>query len=199
MSDIWYGMSLQLLLYLYVLQEKPSETREILGLSPTAELLPAGAVYAPARSRYFSVQPDSDDQAIADQRAKEQKRSGFLLNVDGLPEAWDTTSDKIYSPYHLDKNGEPAGDTLLTGHQFDLLFGHMKKRLSEMAAELRSGSIDADPIEKGGGDLFCRYCDFHEACGFINGENGEQSRILTELKADEVLQRLEEEEENGSI
>ncbi len=199
-SDIWYGMSMQLLLYLYALQQKPEEACEALGLPPGTPLLPAGAVYSPARSRYLSVNASAQEQEIAELRRKEFRRSGFTLEDSNIPDAWEAGPDRIYSPFQTDKSGNPSGDTLLTGRQFDLLFGHMIRMLADMAEELRNGSIEANPFEKGNsGEMPCRYCDYSEACNFVNGENGEKSRVLYDLKAGDVLQRIEEEDENGRI
>ncbi len=199
LSDVWYGMSLQMLLYLEALREMTPEDRAALGIGEETEIVPAGAVYVPARNRYVTVDASADEDKIAAERKKDRKRSGIVLDAPGLPEAWENGSEKIYSPLKYDKSGNPSGDGFLSPHQFELLRGHLKRKLEEMAEQLRAGSIEANPYEKGSaGDMPCRFCDFAGKCGFIKGENGEDTRLMPDLKPEDVWTRLEEEAEENA-
>ena len=190
---------MQLLLYLYALRERPEETRQLLHLSPDTEIALAGAVYVPAVERILSLDADADEETIAAARRKNLRRSGIVLRENGLPQAWETGAENTYSPFRIDKNGEPTGDALLTETQFELLYSRMRELLGEMAVAVRSGAVDANPYRKGN-DTPCDWCDFRESCGFADGENGEQYRILREVRPDDVLTGTKrEEEDHGCI
>ena len=198
-TDLWYGISLQLILYLYALCLHPEATCRVLGLAEGTSLLPAGAVYAPAASRYVSAEPLDSEEKIASLHRKEKKRSGIVIYEDDLPDAWETDPAKPYSPFKVGKNGSLSGEGLLSGDQFDQLYHHITSLLAEMANAIRDGSITADPYEKSNGTSPCRNCFFREACGFRDGENGESYRPLRDMKPEAVLSALTEEEETHAF
>ena len=66
MSDVWYGMGLQMLLYLFALEANGGGRYD-------CEVLPAGVMYVPARSRILSMPRDADEESVSAERAKEQR------------------------------------------------------------------------------------------------------------------------------
>ena len=199
LSDVWYGRGMQLLLYLYVLQANPGATAKAFALPPESELCSAGAVYAPARNPYLSLDGTEDEKAVQKKRASELKRSGIILGEDGIPELWDTGTDKLYSPVTKDRSGNPKRDSVLSAEEFTLLYRHMQQRMEEMARAVHTGSIEADPYTEGTEDKSaCKWCDYAGRCGFADGENGEHFRTLRKIDPEEVWERIAEEvEEHG--
>ena len=196
MSDIWYGMSMQLMMYLYTVCTAGDKAVSALELPEGTVLRPAGAVYVPASNRYVSTDPEPDDGTVESRHLSDCKRSGIILGSRGIPEAWETGGSAVYSPVKLNKDGEVTGDAAVTEEQLDMLHRHMLRRLDAMTEQLKSGAIEADPYIKGGNtaDTPCAYCDMKGCCGFEDGERGEARRILTAYKADEVWQMIAEEE-----
>lgn len=196
LSDIWYGMSMQLILYLYVICSHSREASQALGLDCNTSLIPAGVMYVPASRQYISAEdPDISDEELSAEHAKKLRRSGIVLCADGVPEAWETGPETVYSPLKI-KNGLPAGDAAVSMEQIELLYAHAKKRLSEMAEEICSGTISADPIDSGNSRA-CKYCDMKGLCGFTDGENGEAFRKLLAIKTTDVWDMIREEVQNG--
>lgn len=194
LSEIWYGMSMQMLLYLYALTCNPGSTEEVLQLSKETVLIPAGVEYVPAKSKYISMDTLPGSEEIAQKRNEELKRSGIVLGEGNVPDAWETSEEKIYTPLkYSKKTGEPDGSGLASREQFELLYGHIKKRLEEMAEQVHAGSIDADPYEKSSSETPCRYCDFASSCGFADGENGEKKREMKTLSPEQVWEMIAEE------
>lgn len=91
MSDVWYGMGLQMLLYLFALEANGGGRYD-------CEVLPAGVMYVPARSRILSMPRDADEESVSAERAKEQRRSGLVREDAALIEAWERGDDKRYIP-----------------------------------------------------------------------------------------------------
>ena len=189
-SDVWYGMSLQLILYLVALESNPSAAADVLKLPQGTKIRSAGAVYQHAKSKFVSLDQQADEAAVRKEHLKNLRRSGFVLGSDGVPDAWETGEEKIYSPLKVKKTGEAAGDALLSSEELSLLFRHTKHRLNEMAELIRKGVITADPCRMGNDDPCCRFCSMNGLCGFEDGMNGESCRLLPERKKEAVLEAM---------
>ena len=189
-SNVWYGMSLQLILYLLALESNPAAAATALKLPQDTEIRSAGAVYQQAKSRFVSVDKSGDEAAVQKEHLKNLRRSGFVLGSNGVPDAWETGEEKIYSPLKVKKSGEATGDALLTSEEFRLLFNHTRLRLNEMAELIRDGVITADPCRMGNDDPCCRLCSLNGLCGFEDGLNGESYRLLAEQKKEAVIEAM---------
>lgn len=188
MADVWYGMGLQMLLYLFALGENGK-------LLYGAETVPAGVMYVPARNAMLSMTRDVDDAELSSKRAETVRRSGLVLDDEALMEAWEHGKDKRYIPVKF-KDGVASPDDVASAARLGLLARHIKKYLREMSAELRGGSVAADPYYKGQQENACINCDYFDACHFADGENGESCRYLEKLTPKKVWTMLEGEADN---
>ena len=189
LSDVWYGMGLQMLLYLFALTGDGAARYE-------KELVPAGVMYVPARSALVPVDGEDKTEDIDKKLRGELRRSGLVLGDPALIEAWEKGEDKLYIPIRRSRGGDWSPEGLASAQQMGRLCRHVRKTLGDMAEELRGGTIDADPYFRSQTDRACENCDFFEACHFAEGEAGERSRYLKKLKADEVWALMEAEEES---
>ena len=184
LSDVWQGMGLQMLLYLFTLQHG-GEGRY--GMP----IVPAGVMYVPARSELTAIDPGEDPEK---ERAKAVRRSGLVLNAPEVLEAWEHGEDKRYIPVKLSGRGKE--DKLADLERMGRLSRHIGRTLTEMAAQLHRGSITADPYYRGQQASACEHCDYVEACFFRDGENGENCRYLPKLDDQRVWELLKEEDED---
>ncbi len=183
LSDVWYGMGLQMLLYLFVLSEDGAARYG-------CEIEPAGVMYVPARNTLLSLSAAGDD---AEKLRREQlRRSGLALDDPALLEAWDRSEDKRYIPVKFSK-GVANADSVASLERLGQLSRHIREGLREMAKELRQGSIAADPYYRGQRENACLHCEFVDACHFADGENGESRRYLQDLKPGVVWSMLADE------
>ena len=186
LSDVWYGMGLQMLLYLFAL-ERDGESRY------GREIVPAGVMYVPARNVMLSASRDEADEELENKRTEEARRSGIVLDDPAVTEAWEHGEDKRYIPIRF-RYGKPTADSIASAERLGLLGKHIRKKLTEMAAQLRQGSISADPYYRSQQENACLNCDFFDACHFTDGQNGERCRYMPKLGADQVWDMLEEEQ-----
>lgn len=189
LSDVYYGMNLQMLMYLFALKnggekryKKPVE--------------PAGVMYIPARSPMLALDRDAGDEEILSGRMKELRRSGLVLDDAALQEAWESGSDKRYIPIKM-RYGKPVEDSIASAEKLGILNRHIENSLKQMASGIRRGSIAADPFYRSQQENACLNCDFAEACHFSNGSNGESCRFMPKLKPEKVWQLMEEVEKDG--
>ena len=184
LSDVWYGMGLQMLLYLFAL-EADGEARY------GHEIVPAGVMYVPARDVLLSMPEDPDEAEVEKKRRDALRRSGLALNDTAMLEAWEKGEDKRYIPVKF-KNGVPTAGGVASLEQLGLLGRHIRGSLGEMAKELHRGSIAADPYYRSQQENACLNCDYFDACHFAEGENGEQSRFMPKLTEGRVWGMLQE-------
>ena len=184
LSDVWYGMGMQMLLYLFAL-ERRGATRY------SQEIVPAGVLYVPARDVLVSANFSLSPEEILAHKARARKRSGLVLDDPAVLEAMEHGQAPRFLPVRYNKSGEAAGDSLASAERLGLLSRHIDATLRALTRELRKGSIAADPWYRTQTENACALCDFASACHF--NEQSDNVRRLTRLKPGEVWSRLEEE------
>ena len=184
LADVWAGMGLQMLLYLFALEQDGASRYG-------REIVPAGVMYVPARSVLLSVKEDLDDESLEQEKQSKLRRSGLVLDDEALMEAWEKGADKRYIPVKF-KNGRAGADSLASLERLGLLAGHIRATLGDMAEALSRGSIAADPYYRSQSENACLNCDYFDACHFADGENGERIRYLPKYSDKEVWGMLEE-------
>ena len=95
-----------------------------------------------------------------------------------------------YLPVSVNREGKYTGDALATAEQLGKLSDYVDSLLTDMARELRSGSITADPWYKSDNENTCLWCDYFSACHF--DENTDEWRRSGTLKAPQFWAMLEE-------
>ena len=189
LSDVWYGMGLQMLLYLFTLQKNGAA---LYG----RDIVPAGVMYVPARDVILSSGARLSPEEIESKRASEKRRSGLVLNDAQVLDAMEHGDAPRYIPVKF-KNGVPGGDALATAEEFGVISRHIDRTLRDMAGELRGGSIAANPYYRSQQENACLNCDYFDVCHFSDGECGENLNYEPKLKPDEAWQRLKGGNGNG--
>ncbi len=191
LSDIWYGMGLQMLLYLFAL-EKDGKGRY------GREIVPAGVMYIPARNAMVSLSRTPETGEAEEKRLEEIRRSGLVLEDMELLEAWEKGEDKKYIPVKF-RSSKPSAESLASLERMGLLQQHIGRTLRGMARQLRQGSIAADPYYRSQQENACLNCDYYEACHFAQDQNGESCRYMPKLSGEKVWALLEGGEKDEGI
>lgn len=182
LSDVWYGMGLQMLLYLFALQRSGKERYG-------HEIVPAGVMYVPARDVLVSAKAGMSAEEIVAEKLKQRRRSGLVLDDEAVLQAMEKGGETYYIPVSI-KNGQYSGDALASAQRLGLLSRHIDETLRALAGELHSGCIAADPYFRTQTENACRFCDYAGACHF--GAGDDKIRYQSRLGTDEVWARLEE-------
>ena len=185
LSDVWYGMGLQMLLYLFALENDGAGRYG-------REIVPAGVMYLPARNELLGVDPGADEDTVSKKHADALRRSGLVLDDPALLEAWEKGEDKRYIPVKFTRRKD-SSDSLASLERMGKLARHLKLTLTDMAKELHRGSIAADPYYRSQQETACLHCDYLEACFFTDGEDGESCRYLPKLSDGKVWELMEKE------
>ena len=187
LTEVWNGLGLQMLLYLFTLEEKGAR---ILGKKPD----PAGVLYLPARDAMIAGSRSMDEgerRALLD---KELVRRGLVLANDEVIRAMEHGEGGIrFLPLKVSaRTGAITGDALVTAERLGRLRRHTRHVLEDICREIASGNIDADPFWRGPEKNACRYCDYAQVCQFEEGMD--RRRWAPTLRANEFWESLTEEE-----
>ncbi len=182
LADVWYGMGMQMLLYLFALEQEGEKRYGV-------PVIPAGVLYVPARDTLISASGDLTDEELAELKAKARKRSGLILDDAGIIAAMENAESPEYIPVNVKKDGTFSSDSLANSEQFKALHGHVDRRLFELSESLSGGMIEASPYYRGEQDNACLYCPYAAVCRF--DEKRDKKRYLAKLKPNEFWERLE--------
>ena len=189
LTDVWNGLGLQMLLYLFTLKE---EGRALFG----KEIVPAGVLYLPAREALVAgsrAMGEDERQRAVD---KQLCRKGLVLGEEDVLEAMEHAEGGYrFLPVRLLAKGGVSGEALVSAERLGKLERHTRRALGEVAAELAAGNIAADPFWRGPQQNACMWCDYAAACQFREGKGGDRRRWLSKVDAEEFWQHLEEKEE----
>lgn len=207
LSDVWNGLNLQLIIYLFAIQDQGlARYREKLA-AQLDSIEPAGVLYIPARDEAIDLEADEqDEERLRVLRDKMLRRSGLVSDdlelLLAMEHGLDEGADARFIPIKLKvtkptkSNPEPSPALAAVSAVADLVkFGRLARfaqgKLIEMGRELKKGSIDAAPCRHGQ-VLHCDWCEFRAACRF-DETMGDHIRALEHLKDEEFWQAISKE------
>ena len=185
LTDVWNGLGLQMLLYLFTLKE---EGKTLFG----KEIIPAGVLYLPAREALIAgsrTMTEAERRRAVD---KQLTRKGLVLGEEDVLEAMEhTDGDYRFLPLRL-RSGGVSGEALVTAERLGKLEKHTHRILTQIATELAAGNIAADPFWRGPQQNACQYCDYAAACQFREGKGGDRRRWMVKVEEEEFWEKLGE-------
>lgn len=162
-TDILEGIGLQMLIYLFALEEHGAR---LFG----ARLRPAGVLYVPARHVILPSDGKPSEETLALRRQKAQGRRGLLLDDGALLDAMEHfETSPVYMPYRLSAKGKRTGD-LVGARDMGILRGHVRRVLERLTDEMAGGAVAPNPVYRGPQDTACTYCEFSGVCHRASGE-----------------------------
>ena len=154
--DVFNGVGLQMLLYLFALQECGAE---VVGENP----IPAGVQYFPARVPYVSADGRLTEEELDKQRKKDRVRKGLLLKDETVLQAMEPGDDPKRLCCSYKKDGSLTGD-LADREQLKLLKGYLFKVLARMVDDIASGNVEPNPYTRGSSHNACTFCPYGSIC-----------------------------------
>ena len=196
LSDLLYGLNLQMFLYLMMLQQ--ADLQKVLKAcgNEAARIQPAGALYVPAKDPFVSFQPGDDPEQVQKALDKELRRIGLVLDDSDLLEAMERGGTFRFLPVERKKGGDfTAASCVASAAQLGRLLRKTESCLRRIARQIAEGDIEATPYRTGREDTPCRFCDYKEACHFDPTMKKDKLRFLPVETPARVHQILEEEEQ----
>lgn len=190
LTELWNGLGLQMLLYLFALEEHGAR---LFGTDP----IPAGVLYLPARDAVVAGSRDMDEAQRRRLVDKELVRKGLILDEEDVLEAMEHTEGAPrFLPLRVSsRTGKISGDALVSAEKLGRLKSHTQSILGQICREIALGNIDADPVWRGPENNACRYCPYFRACQFEEGKD--RRRWLPTVKNSDFWAMLAQDEEGG--
>lgn len=190
LTEIWNGLGLQMLLYLFTLEEQGAR---LFGTEP----LPAGVLYLPARDAMVAGSRTMDQAARQKLLDKELVRRGLILEDADVLEAMEHGEKGLrFLPLRVSaRTGKISGDALVSAQKLGRLKKHTQQILAQICREIAGGNIDADPFWRGPAKNACQYCEFFQACQFE--EHTDHRRWIPSVKNSDFWDWLAQAEEGG--
>ncbi len=188
-TDVFHGLSLQMLLYLFTLKE---EGGALFG----RDIVPAGVLYLPARDAILSGRRDMSEEERRRMVDKQLVRQGLVLDEEEVLEAMERQEGipLRFLPSSL-RTGKISPEVLASAEQLGKLEKHVRQELEKVAGELAAGNITADPFWRGEHKNACQWCPYADACQFREGVGGDSRRWLPTVKAEEFWAHLNQDGE----
>ncbi len=186
LTEVWNGLGLQMLLYLFTLEEKG---RALYGLPVEGD----GVLYLPAREAVIRGSRAMGDEELRKKVDKELTRSGLVVDDRRVLDAMEAQGENGYRflPLRVSRStGQITGEALASAEQLGRLGRHVQRVLEDICRELAGGSIAADPFWRGPEKNACRFCDYAAACHFEPGHGGDCRRWLPHVNAEEFWEQI---------
>ena len=168
--DVFNGIGLQLLLYLFALED---EGQVVLGDSPK----PAGVQYFPARAPIMNASGALSDGVAKAERSKTLKRKGLILADDAVLAAMEPEG----SPKRLSCKRSKDGITgdIASREQLRLLKDYVFHVLRGMINDIASGNVEPNPYTRGTSHNACTFCPYKAICHFATVEGRRNYKAMS--------------------
>lgn len=179
LSQILYGINMQMLIYLRAIAEKGDKYY-------CKKIIPAGVLYMPSLTTDVKAEDIVKEDDIVKMLDKNFIMDGLVLNDDEVLAHMDKQGKMI--KLGKMKNGE-FSNNVATAQQFNCIFNHIDNTIKEMGKALLEGDVSVDPI-KGAVDG-CSYCPYDSVCCF---KYGDKYRFKENLSPKEVYEEMGKED-----
>ena len=173
--DVFNGVGLQMLLYLFALEHGQY------GIG-------AGVQYFPARVPLLSAEGKLTEEEAELLRQKEWLRKGLLLQDEQVLDAMD--DDGWARLCASKKRDGTIGGDVADREQLALLKSYVFRLLAGMVDDIASGNVEPNPYTRGTSHDACTYCPYGAIC---HKETVQGRRNYRALKADEFWQSVKKE------
>lgn len=180
--DIYNGYGLQMLLYMFALEQ---EGVALLGDHPA----PAGVQYFPARVPLVPADGVLSDEEAEQAREKVWKRRGLLLEQEDVLLAMESAMAPNRLSYTRKKDGSISGDIADFRH-FAMLKTYVFSLVGKMVDDIASGCVAPNPYTRGTSHSACDFCPYSSVCHL---ENIEQRRNYKAVTAERFWEDVERE------
>jgi ATP-dependent helicase/nuclease subunit B len=181
-SGVYYGLGLQMLIYLFAL-------KEFEGRLDYTQMSPSGVLYFPARCKSVSISSKDDETALTKGRDSDEKYSGLILDDSEVIQAMAPGDAIRYLP--LVVKGNSVKGYLASTEDLELLKDHVKEQVSGLADSIYSGKLEPNPYYLDSGHYGCAWCPYKAICG-----DRVEQRLLDKLTPEMFWERIRE-ERNG--
>lgn len=184
-SQIYYGLELQLLAYMYTAL-----------LNMGSDAIPAAVLYCYVRNDKSSASMPLPEEEKADLYGKKSKMNGFYLQDGPVLQELDKSMNGYSSYLNLFVKGDGTFRKGASGihdqENWQALLELACRRIRRIAAQMADGDISIHPFWLGG-TTPCKYCPYHSVCQFDPQLQENRYDVLEKLSGGSLIEKIKEE------
>ena len=188
LAALYYGLQLQLVVYMNAAMEMESRKH------PDKEIVPAALLYYHIDDPTIETPVELTDEQINEQILAKLRMNGVVNSDPEVVERLDRyMQDKsVVIPVEKKKDGSfSARSGVLSREEMQLISSYVDAKIRSIGREILDGKIAANPYEKGN-EGACTYCAYKKVCGFDGSIPGYEKRQLEDLDKQALMQRMQE-------
>ena len=188
LTDVYYGLQLQLLVYLDAILESAKYNN--------GNINPAAILYFKIDDPIIKKNEDMEDNEIREEILKQLKMKGLVLKDQNiirkmdntLPEGEKGTSSVI--PASINKDGTISKNTSgVNADEFMVLRKYVKHTIKELSSDMLAGNIGISPY-KSKESTSCDFCQYSSICQFDSTMKDNDYRIINKKDQDEIINKM---------
>ncbi len=183
LSDVYYGLSLQLIVYMWVCLNY--------GKKKNKESVAAGMFYFKLDDPLV-LSGEAEEEVIKGEITKNFKLKGLMLkDIEVLKAIDEDVEHSDIVNCKVKKNGEFAATSkgLIEGKQLEQLLSHVEKTITNIGEEIFAGNIAIRPTKTQKREA-CTYCKYKAICFFDQQLDGSKFSTKLDLSDEEVLKKI---------
>lgn len=187
LAALYYGLQLQLVVYMNAAMEMESRKH------PDKEIVPAALLYYHIDDPTIETPVELTDEQINEQILAKLRMNGVVNSDPGVVERLDRyMQDKsVVIPVEKKKDGSfSARSGVLSREEMQMISSYVDAKIRSIGREILDGKIAANPYEKGN-EGACTYCAYKKVCGFDGSIPGYEKRQLEDLDKQALMQRMQ--------
>lgn len=187
LAALYYGLQLQLVVYMNAAMEMESRKH------PDKEIVPAALLYYHIDDPTIETPVELTDEQINEQILAKLRMNGVVNSDPEVVERLDRyMQDKsVVIPVEKKKDGSfSARSGVLSREEMQLISSYVDAKIRSIGREILDGKIAANPYEKGNEEA-CTYCAYKKVCGFDGSIPGYEKRQLEDLDKQVLMQRMQ--------
>lgn len=189
-DDVYYGLSLQLFIYLSALLKSDHPNFQ-------STLKPAGVFYFKIDDPMITTE-QMDMDKIESELRKALKMRGITLKDVEVVRAIDReiVKDSEVLPVTLKSDGDfSKNSSVLSEDEWHVILNYVEAKVAGLSEQILSGRVSIEPYKKNNNDNACTYCNYKAICQFDMLFEGNQYKYLQKYNMEQVLQLMEKSEE----
>ncbi len=189
-DDVYYGLSLQLFIYLSALLKSDHPNFQ-------STLKPAGVFYFKIDDPMITTE-QMDMDKIESELRKALKMRGITLKDVEVVRAIDReiVKDSEVLPVTLKSDGDfSKNSSVLSEDEWHVILNYVEAKVAGLSEQILSGRVSIEPYKKNNNDNACTYCNYKAICQFDMLFEGNQYKYLQKYNMEQVLQLMEKPEE----
>ena len=162
LAAVYYGLQLQLIVYMNVATEIMKNNH------PDKEIVPAALLYYHVNDPMLKTEEELSPEQINEQLLKELRMNGLVNDSEDIITLLDGSFEAKSSIIPVERKSDgslSARSSVVSRQDYEVISNYVNYKMHQFGTEILKGNIAVNPCEQGKMDS-CTYCTFREICDF---------------------------------